>query len=183
MNKSRILVIDDSSTNIMLLKNIFEVEGFVVFTAESGKQALKIFEAKKPDIVLLDIMMPGMDGYEVLNEIRKTKTDVPVLMVTAKKEVADINKSFELGATDFIKKPFDVQVLVEKVKNLLHSANVKGKSEFNTFIQTEIITNLDSILEKIQNKINNFDKEEQKALSDIAVRTKEIKDYTDKINS
>lgn len=119
--RKRILLIDDSSVNNLLLQNILEEENFDVVAAFSGKEGLTLMEKVIPDLVLLDIMMPGMDGIEVLEEIlaKETLRNIPVIMLTAKTDPADEKKSREIGAVDFINKPVNIEKLVLKVKEIL----------------------------------------------------------------
>ncbi len=119
--EKKILVIDDSSVNNLLLQNILEEENYKVIVAFSGREGLKLTESEKPDLILLDIMMPRMDGIEVLKRIKSSdKTvDIPVIMLTAKLDSADRKSSLEIGAIDYINKPVIIDELVTKVKNIL----------------------------------------------------------------
>ncbi len=108
MNKNRILVVDDEEKIVNLVKNYLEKEGFEVFTADSGNEALKLFESEKPDLVILDLMMPDMSGYDVCRRIcALSKT--PVIMLTAKTDEVDKLLGLELGADDYITKPFSLR--------------------------------------------------------------------------
>jgi len=121
--KSTILVVDDNKDIRDLITLILEDEGFGVIGADGGKVALATLREKHPDLVLLDIMMPEMSGYQVLREIRADKESVinktPVVMLTAKSQVADIDEAIEAGATSYIVKPFIADSLVEKVASFL----------------------------------------------------------------
>ncbi len=122
MTKS-ILIIDDSSTNNLLCKAMFEEHGYKVLLTENGKEAIKVTKDENPDLILLDIMMPDMDGYSVL---RKIKSDlatkhIPVVMVSAKSDKSSIEKAFQLGAIDYVVKPIGTNKLYEKVNKLLKS--------------------------------------------------------------
>ena len=113
----KILVVDNSSTNILLIQNIFDGSNYHVIPAHSGKEALDILSKEIPDVILLDIMMPEMDGYEVLEKIvsnERTK-DIPVIMVTAKKETEDVKKALSMGALDYIKKPLSIVEILSRV--------------------------------------------------------------------
>lgn len=119
--QKKILLIDDSSVNNLLLQNILEDEDFTILVAFNGKEGLNIIKEEKPDLILLDIMMPRMDGMEVLEKIvsdEKTK-DIPVIMLTAKIDSADQQASIEMGAVDYINKPVDIDKILEKIKNIL----------------------------------------------------------------
>lgn len=116
----RILVVDDIADNVFLLEEILKEEGYEVDTAKDGKSALAKIEASPPDLVLLDTMMPGMDGYEVTRLIRQNKKlpFIPILLITAV-ESADVSKGLDLGANDFIRKPIDYDELMARIKAFL----------------------------------------------------------------
>ncbi|MGI2293841.1 response regulator transcription factor [Paenibacillus sp. GXUN7292] len=113
-----ILVVDDDPHIRELVSHFLELEGLNVVEAVDGLDALRILDAAQIDLVILDIMMPGMDGWELCRELRE-QTDLPLLMLTAKGETSQIIKGFELGTDDYLVKPFDPLVLVARVKALL----------------------------------------------------------------
>ncbi len=118
MTKTRILLVDDDP-NIRQLVNLYlEKEGFEVEMADTGDAALKQFRASPPNLMLLDVMLPGMDGWQVLREARKT-SNIPIIMLTAKDEVFDKVLGLELGADDYIAKPFDMKELVARIKAVI----------------------------------------------------------------
>ena len=118
MPKTKILLVDDDP-NIRQLVNLYlEKEGFEVSMADRGDTALKQFQAAPPDLMLLDVMLPGMDGWQVLREARKT-SNIPIIMLTAKDEVFDKVLGLELGADDYIAKPFDMKELVARIKAVI----------------------------------------------------------------
>lgn len=123
---NKILVVDDDLNICELLKLYLENEGYVVYTANDGKQAVDMFKNKTPDLVLLDIMLPKMDGWQVCREIRKT-SGVPIIMLTAKGETFDKVLGLELGADDYVVKPFDTKEVMARVKAVLR--RTKGDSE------------------------------------------------------
>ena len=115
MSKLKILLVDDDP-NIRQLVNLYlQKEGFEVVMAERGDDALKIFKSAAPNLILLDIMLPGMDGWQVCREVRKT-SNVPIIMLTAKDETFDKVLGLELGADDYVAKPFDMKELVARIK-------------------------------------------------------------------
>jgi DNA-binding response OmpR family regulator len=119
--QKKILLIDDSSVNNLLLQNILEDENFRVFVAFSGREGLAIISEERPDLVLLDIMMPKMDGIEVLQRIVsdvKTK-DIPVIMLTAKADKEDEMLTLEMGAADYLIKPVNIEVILAKINKVL----------------------------------------------------------------
>ena len=116
--KTRILLVDDDP-NIRQLVNLYLTkEGFEVTMADRGDTALSAFRADAPDLILLDLMLPGMDGWQVCREVRKT-SNVPIIMLTAKDETFDKVLGLELGADDYIVKPFDMKELVARIKAVL----------------------------------------------------------------
>lgn len=118
MNGHRILVVDDDFNIAQLVKLYLEKEGFTVETQSHGQEAVKAFKANPPNLVVLDIMLPGMDGWEVCREIRKI-SDIPIIMLTAKGETFDKILGLELGADDYVVKPFNPKELVARVKAVL----------------------------------------------------------------
>ncbi|NPA06852.1 MAG: response regulator transcription factor [Chloroflexi bacterium] len=114
----RILVVDDEKRIVHLIRLNLEHDGFEVLAAYDGREALKRVREDLPDLVLLDVMLPDMDGFEVLKLIREV-SDVPVIMVTAKGEEEDIVRGLELGADDYITKPFSPRELVSRIRAVL----------------------------------------------------------------
>ena len=119
--KQRILLVDDDPNISHLVRLYLEKEGFAVSEAARGDTALETFHKEIPALVLLDVMLPGLDGLQVLKEIRKT-SKVPVIMLTAKDETFDKVLGLELGADDYITKPFETKELVARVKAVLRRA-------------------------------------------------------------
>lgn len=115
---SKILVVDDELNICELLKLYLENEGYTVFTANDGQAAVTAFQQKAPDLVLLDIMLPKMDGWQVCREIRKTSS-APIIMLTAKGETIDKVAGLEMGADDYIVKPFEMKELLARVHAVL----------------------------------------------------------------
>ena len=114
----KILLVDDDP-NIRQLVNLYlQKEGFEVMMADRGDEALKMFKASPPNLMLLDIMLPGMDGWQVCREVRKV-SNIPIIMLTAKDETFDKVLGLELGADDYIVKPFDTKELVARIKAVL----------------------------------------------------------------
>ncbi len=116
---ARILAIDDDAAVTSLLKRGLSYEGFTVETASSGEDGLLLARDHPPDLVILDIMMPGLDGLEVLRRLRAADATLPVLMLTAKDAPADQVQGLEAGADDYVVKPFTFEVLLARVRALL----------------------------------------------------------------
>jgi len=127
MSDKRILVVDDEEHIVELIKFNLEKNGYKVITADNGKDALEIAKEQHPDLVLLDLMLPGIDGLEVCKEIRKEASisNMPIIMITAKGEELDKILGLELGADDYITKPFSVRELIARSKAILRRTTVK----------------------------------------------------------
>ena len=118
MTNAKILVTDDDRNICELLKIYLEKEGYSVVLAGNGEEALAKFDEEEPDIILLDVMMPRLDGWQVCREIRK-KSECPIIMITAKGETFDKVLGLELGADDYVVKPFEPKEIVARVKAVL----------------------------------------------------------------
>ena len=121
MANGKILVVDDDSNIRELLQLYLEKEGYEVIAAPDGEKALEIFDSAAPDLILLDVMMPRLDGWQVCREIRK-KSRCPIIMLTAKGEVFDKVLGLDLGADDYVTKPFETKEVVARVKAVLRRA-------------------------------------------------------------
>ena len=127
MAVGKILVVDDDQNICELLRLYIEKEGFSTVIANDGKQALEIFEEENPVLIMLDIMLPGLDGWQVCREIRK-KSQVPIIMLTAKGEVFDKVLGLELGADDYVVKPFEAKEVVARIKAVLRRSGQQGEA-------------------------------------------------------
>lgn len=123
MNNGKILIVDDDTNICELLRLYIEKEGYSTVIAYDGIQALELFNKEQPNLVLLDIMMPKLDGWQVCREIRKT-SDCPIIMITAKGEVFDKILGLELGADDYVVKPFEAKEVVARVRAVLRRTGV-----------------------------------------------------------
>ena len=120
-NKEKVLVVDDEASIRRILDTRLSMIGYVVITACDGEEALSIFRKETPNLVILDVMMPKLDGYGVCQEIRKT-SDVPIIMLTALGDVADRITGLELGADDYVIKPFSPKELEARIRSVLKRA-------------------------------------------------------------
>lgn len=127
MTNAKILIADDDRNICELLRMYLEKEGYAVVLAENGEEALSKFGEENPDILLLDVMMPRLDGWQVCRELRK-KSEVPIIMITAKGETFDKVLGLELGADDYVVKPFEPKEIVARVKAVLRRTG-KANSE------------------------------------------------------
>jgi len=125
MGKAKILVTDDNEKNVELLEAILQAAGFEVQKAYDGKQAIEMVGKERPDLILLDIMMPQLDGLQVCEILKKDPRNagLPVIMVTAKDKESDIVQSLERGADEYIVKPIDKKELLAKIEDMLAKAS------------------------------------------------------------
>ncbi|AQT69542.1 Mycobacterial persistence regulator A [Anaerohalosphaera lusitana] len=119
--KTKILIVDDEPNIVQTLKDRLEMNEYAVLTAENGKEGLDTATAEKPDIILLDVIMPIMDGHEMLEALRKQPDceDISVIMLTARSQTQDIARANACGIEDYIVKPFDLSELLEKIERLV----------------------------------------------------------------
>lgn len=137
MSKGRILVVDDEKDILELVKYNLEREGYLVDCVDTGEEAIKRAIAIRPDGILLDLMLPGVDGIEVCRELRKnpdTRT-IPIIMMTAKGEESDVVSGLEVGADDYVPKPFSTKILVARLRALLRRTAGKTDSEAGEVIR------------------------------------------------
>lgn len=128
MAGSKIMVVDDDSNICELLRLYLEKEGFDAVIVPNGTKALELFDREKPDLMLLDVMMPQLDGWQVCREIRK-KSQCPIIMLTAKGEVFDKVLGLELGADDYVVKPFEAKEVIARVKAVLRRSGVQNQKK------------------------------------------------------
>ena len=131
--KNKILVVDDERSIADIIKFNLEKEGYIVDTAYDGEEGMNKVNQIMPDLIILDVMMPKKDGFQVLKEIR-LKYNTPVLMLTAKEEEVDKVLGLELGADDYITKPFSMRELVARVKSNLRRIDFSKQPDVNTII-------------------------------------------------
>lgn len=122
MCKDRILIVEDDSTLSFIIEDALMREGFDVVCAPDGEAGLKMFKDSGADLVIADVMMPRMDGFEMVRHIRRTSPSVPVLFLTARTSVEDVVKGFDIGANDYVRKPFGILELVVRIRALLKRA-------------------------------------------------------------
>lgn len=141
MAKERILVVDDDNNICELLRLYLEKEGFDVSIAHNGGDAVKLFQEQSPALMLLDIMLPVLDGWQVCREIRKF-SDKPIIMLTAKGETFDKVLGFELGADDYVVKPFDAKEIVARVKAVLRRSGSSSQGAVKEVQFDKLVINL-----------------------------------------
>lgn len=134
-----VLIVDDVPTNIMLVQAILKKEGYTLLTCDSGAKALRMAQEKRPNIVLLDIMMPEMDGYEVLQHLKSNPdtNDIPVIIMSALSDMQSIVKGYQLGAVEYVTKPFQREELVKRVAHRYELFSIKRiKQELESTIES-----------------------------------------------
>jgi DNA-binding response OmpR family regulator len=160
---TKILVVDDEPDVVVIISRMLKGLGYDVITASDGEVALEKLKGEKPDLVTLDIMMPGMNGYEVLKSIRKDPetSHIPVLMVSVKDDKEDIVKGLEIGANDYMTKPYQKTILLAKVRSLLklkkmddrirdHSTTLEDEAEEREQVLAEVHEALKESHEKLK---------------------------------
>ncbi|HRZ78382.1 MAG TPA: response regulator transcription factor [bacterium] len=137
MAKERILAVDDEEDILNLIKYNLEREGFKVETAANGEMAVRIARENAPDLILLDLMLPGMDGLDVCRILKNDRntSKVPIVMLTARGEESDIVTGLEIGADDYITKPFSPRVLIARIKTILRRDSKKEDAARNPVIR------------------------------------------------
>ena len=137
-----ILVADDDKNTRLLFKTILEDNKYTVFTASDGKEALEVMDKEHIDLVVLDIMMPNMDGYEFTKIVRESDNNLPILMVSAKQLPADKQKGFIVGTDDYITKPIDETEMLLRIKALLRRAKIANERKI---IIGDVVIDYDSL--------------------------------------
>ena len=117
----KILVVDDSSTALMMSMTVLSKEPYILFSARDGQEAVNKARSERPDLILMDVVMPRMNGFEACQELRNfvETRNVPILLVTTRGEEASVEKGFEVGCTDYVTKPINGPELLEKVRTYL----------------------------------------------------------------
>lgn len=128
--KDKILLVEDDSTLSMIVSETLQRDGFEVLTAGDGEDGLKKFTRHGADLIIADVMMPRMDGFEMGRRIRQIDRNVPLLFLTARSEIDDIVEGFELGGNDYLKKPFKMLELIVRIKALLRRNDRKEDNQF-----------------------------------------------------
>jgi two-component system response regulator MprA len=130
--KANILLVEDDPAVLSSLKRRLDFEGYSVDLAETGTEAIERFSAKRPDLILLDLMLPEIDGFQIIEEVRSS-SNVPILIITAKSGVGDLVSGFERGADDYLVKPFVIEELLARIRALIRRASQKDAAEMLIF--------------------------------------------------
>ena len=131
MKKTRVLYVEDETFLAKIVSETLESRGYEVILEEDGGKAFQRFAEAKPDVCLLDIMLPNKDGFAIADEIRDRDTEVPIIFLSAKSQTADVISGFKTGANDYIRKPFSIEELIVRIENVLRrkSAPVEEQEE------------------------------------------------------
>ncbi|MEM1394678.1 MAG: response regulator [Cyanobacteria bacterium P01_H01_bin.150] len=159
IQENLILIVDDNINNIRILSDVMQMQGHSVSVASNGENALNELQTISPDLILLDIMMPGMDGFEVCRRLKawdKTK-DIPIIFMTALSDTADKVKGLKLGAVDYITKPFQQEEIVARVNVQLKLRNLNRELQISQFklMQAEKISSLGQLVAGIAHEVKN----------------------------
>ncbi len=152
MSNNKVLIVDDDLHIAELIKLYFEKDGFTTVTAHDGRKAVELFKSEAPSIVILDVMMPEMDGWQVCREIRRV-SNIPIIMLTAKGETFDKVLGLELGADDYMVKPFEPKELIARVKAVLRRSDTKEVSAEKEIVFPNLTINLSNYELKINGNI------------------------------
>lgn len=152
MNEAKILMVDDDKNICELVRLYLEKDGFLVITANDGKTALGKFKSETPDLVILDIMLPMMNGMDVCREIRRI-SNIPIIMLTAKGETFDKVLGLEMGADDYIVKPFEAKELAARVKAVLRRYDKKGTGLGREVVYPNLSISLENYELKVGGKV------------------------------
>ncbi|MFY9241930.1 MAG: response regulator transcription factor [Polaribacter sp.] len=129
MPKIKVLLAEDEASLGMIVKESLETRDFVVFHAENGEQGFEVYQKEKPDILVLDVMMPKKDGFTLAKEIRQENKRIPIIFLTAKSQTSDVLEGFNHGGNDYLKKPFSMEELIIRIKSLLNRIELKTNIE------------------------------------------------------
>jgi two-component system phosphate regulon response regulator OmpR len=163
-NRNHILVVDDDDRIRGLLKDYLTDNNYIISTAENAEQAKNKLEYFKFDIIILDVMMPGQDGYDLTKEIKK-KMKVPIILLTAKGEVESRIKGLEIGADDYLGKPFEPKELLLRIKNIINKNNKINLNSIYYVGNAEI--NLNKMMVKLNDKLKKINNSEKKILMEM----------------
>lgn len=163
MSNNKILIADDDENIVRLIRMYFEKEGFTAVTANNGAKAVELFKSEAPSIVILDVMMPEMDGWQVCREIRRV-SNIPIIMLTAKGETFDKVLGLELGADDYMVKPFEAKELIARVKAVLRRSETKETAAQKEIVFTGLTINLSNYELKINGQITEIPPKELELL-------------------
>ena len=168
---TRILIVDDTPANIQTLAAILKSKGYQISAATNGKQAIEVLARMQPDLILLDVMMPEMDGFETCRQLKAAERwrHIPVIFLTAKTETADIVQGFELGAVDYVAKPFNTHELLARVNTHLTMDRLRRENE-------RLLLNI--LPESVADRLKSGDERIADRFEEVTVLFADIVDFT-----
>ncbi len=176
----KILLVDDTSDNLYLLEKFLVPQGYTVFYAMSGKKALQLAEKLRPDLILLDVMMPGMDGFETCKRLKNNPglRDIPVIFVTGRTEVKALAKAFEAGGVDYITKPVKRQEVVSRVKTHLQLQHLNRERERMIIALDEHTSRLQAVIDHVDEGI--FTSDMDGTIESVNLQVSRLSGYSDR---
>jgi two-component system alkaline phosphatase synthesis response regulator PhoP len=167
--KTKILLVDDDQSLLHLLSQYLRENNFQVFEAPNGSAGLRLAFNERPELVLLDVMLPGMDGWEVCTRLREL-SDVPIIMVTAKTTEEDKLRGFRLGVDDYVTKPFSFVELVARIQAVLARSKAAGQKETGYLVHGDILLNMEKYQASIEGRTLDLTPTEFKLLEALVRR-------------
>ena len=122
MDKIKVLLVEDEQTLAMIIKDTLDAQGFEISVAQNGQEGIRMFYELHPDVLVTDVMMPRIDGFELIRQLRQSDRNTPILVLSARSAINDVVEGFEIGANDYLKKPFGMQELIIRIKALVGRA-------------------------------------------------------------
>ena len=175
--KGKVLIVDDTKHVVVLLKHYCQKAGYIVIESFDGEDALEKVKSEKPDIILLDIMMPGLDGFSVAQKLRENDDTkfIPIIMITALSELSDRVKALDIGVDDYLTKPVDEVLLITKIRSLLKAKSEREELDrikfgFTSMLIHDLRTPLTSIIGFAKVLFNNESDEEKKSFLDVILQ-------------
>lgn len=166
--KNNILLVEDESDLRLIISDVLREEGYEVLNASNGIEGLEKVKEENPLIVVADVMMPKMDGFTMAKEIRKFNSNIPILFLTAKSTIDDIEEGFETGANDYLKKPFELRELIIRIKALLRKYK-RAEIEDHIYELGNYVFNSNTQILKYQNSEYNLSNFESKILEKLVI--------------
>lgn len=178
MNPSRILIVDDVEENLKVLTDTLTSQGFHPLQAKSGERAIKIATKAVPDLILLDIQMPGMNGYETIEKLKEIPVvkDIPVIFISALNQIEDKIKGFNSGAVDYVSKPFQKEEVIARVTTHLKLRQIQREVEIEREKSEALLRNV--LPEAVANELKEKGESEPQSFSDVTILFSDIVNFT-----
>lgn len=176
--KSRILIVDDIEENLKVLTETLTQQGFYPLQAKNGERAIKIAQKAKPDLILLDIKMPGMDGYETITKLKSIKetAEIPVIFISALNQIEDKVKGFNSGAVDYVSKPFQKEEVIARVTTHLKLRQAQREVEEEKDKSEKLLRNI--LPYAVAKELKEFGKSEPQSFSDVSILFSDFVQFT-----